>query len=757
MPASQNPTDAYWGGVSPNATKAAHITRIKTALANKEAAEAGQEGEVETGVRDFAAGVSGTVGKFASGAGKLLHFAPLADVGNRLSQNAEAVAPTAENEGRNQIGANIGSDIGEAAPQFAAGEVAGVGARPITAAFRSVVPALRPQLGPALAEGTSKIGQAFKAGASALPGNLAANTALQGTTDPEHPITPVSAGLSVLGAVGEAAGTSARIGKSPTVRSAPEVFPLSAPDLAAIQRLRETQKPENGALNAADNRPIGDVSAKTTRRPAGEPANPVQPAPIDKPVSTADARLAVGQASKIIEANMVTPNPNPAPASAEAFPDGYSTKSTATTRRPAAEPGVEPAPSAPTEPPFAPRTLTGPETETTADPNGYVARTMEVGRRRQATLDAGGVETPPDLAPALAREGRQAETVPADATAEPPIATTAPQQGPLRTRAQIDAGLGEDQAIPPTRIGESVSAGRDLNAPSRIPDGAPRIRVPRGSEPEGTVQTPEGAVSAGPPESAKAIATRAALKAFAPESPEAVAFSKALDRVFPEPSESAEPRAGSRTIPGETPPQTPEAAQQGEGKNVPASRLLNTEKLGLTSTAQDATVRADLDRLKSAGLDRERVGLDQQTAQAKANIGDRLKFMLTDLDPAKAEKLSGAEIGQLYEHLSNNAAQRTALSQEMSKPGTTAARVQEIGTLMDGLEKDADALAGNIVKGTAQKGRDLNYLRQIAQQSTDPGVWLAQAKRALGDRPLDDETQSLITKLANDAKSACGV
>lgn len=193
----------------------------------------------------------------------------------------------------------------------------------------------------------------------------------------------------------------------------------------------------------------------------------------------------------------------------------------------------------------------------------------------------------------------------------------------------------------------------------------------------------------------------------------------------------------------------------GEPKNVAAADILNTEKLGLTSSAQDETIARDLERLKAKGLDREGVSLDQQTETAKSNIVNHLKFMLTDYDPKAAEKLSGAEIGQLYTELSNNAAQRTALLKESANPDILPERAKEIDTLVSKLQEQADNLSGNIVKGTAAKGRDLNYLRQVAQQSTDPAVWLAQAKRVLGDRPLDDETQSLIVKLAQDATEAC--
>lgn len=850
-------------------------------------------------MRGFASAAANTVGQFATGAGRILS-APTASavdtggvlpfighgltaVGARLTKQAGGIAPTDENAGRNPLSAATGETVGEAAPQFLSGEVAGAAARPVTKLATDVIPALRPQVGPGFAEGTSKIAQAFKKGAAALPGNLMANTALQAVADPAHPVTPVSAGMSLLGAGGEAAGAAGRVGKSPTVRGAPEYFPLSDPDLAAIEKLK-TMPDEAARVQAISGEPAATTSA---RRPANVGIDATKLAqPMSADPSMVHARgalvptatkLQIARVQQILDANMVTPNPNPAPIADEAFPEGYSTKGTPSTRRPASV--AEPTPASASE--VAPEVVPAPSAE--------------------ATVPA-----------------QQSENVPTEST---PTAATgsivAPQHGPLRTRAQLDAESAAEPPFTPStepamqgpvrldvrasqRVGsaggttespETASFGRDLNAPGRIPADAPRIRVPRGTEPHGDIQTPEGAVSVGPRPSPKEIASRAAARVFPPDSPDGRAFLAHLDAAFPE-----EGRPTSRAISGTEPPirtqkgklaanlstigdrtladeyarlhtehadteawihdktevnwpgredgmdadegwnqdnsdvhalkrevaqaqresvprareltqlegeltkrgidpgealvrsatgdypadwdteapsgepseaspsdaadrsvshQPADEATVGEGKHTPADRLLNTEKLGLQTPAQDATVQADLERLKSAGLDRERVGLDAQTQTAKRNIADRLKFMLTDADPVKAEKLSGAEIGQLYEHLSNNAAQRTALLAEMAKPGTTAARTQEIGTLIDGLQKDADAMASNIVKGTSQKGRDLNYLRQIAQQSTDPGVWLAQAKRALGDRPLDDDTQSLIVKLANDAKTAC--
>ena len=850
----KNPADQIWQGatgVSPNAAKAAHITRIKGALANKEAAEAEQESPTETFIRSLAKGTAGMVGRLASGAGQILSapnpinpaassYGTMLNAGGAALQHAAAnVAPTDENVGRSPTLAATGETIGEAAPQFVAGHVAGLAARPMTNAITSAIPALAPQVGPAVAEGTTKIGQAFKAGVAALPGNFAANTAFQAVADPEHPVTPVSAGLSLLGAAGEAGGASARVGSNPRIRGAPTYYPLSDADLASVKSATEapdaairarilartplggestvtgeiTRRPmraaettetaneiaaqmkaDEAARAAAEpeRTPFSTPDQTTARRPAGEPSSPVVPAPLDQPIATADTRLAVDRAQKVIEANMVTPNPNPAPIADEAMPEGFSTKSTETARRAApAEPtltaedaSVAAKKAFQSEPEQTSQepTQSGPKYSPTVEEltsQGYTPSQVEYLLRKHADRVAGygdamswtekEVADNADKYPRFGDSGTTTiyRVVPkgkgintgdyvftdrAEAEkfrdengkkrGQPDISTMEANKADLIVP---DAGSPHESIYAPrVKEGESVSVGRDLNAPSRIPKSVPSepTATGKGVEPTGTVETPDGAVSAGTPPSPKEIATRAAAKVFAPDSPELAAFSQHMDAAFPE--------EGGEHVPA------PDVIPEGEGKNVPASKLLNTEKLGLKTPEQDATVQADLERLKSAGVDRERIGLDAQTAAAKQNINGHLKFMLTDLDEAKAGKLSGAEIGQLYENLSNNAAQRTALLKEASDPTITPERAAQIDELMTGLQKDADAMAGNIVKGTAQKGRDLNYLRQVAQQSSDPGVWLAQAKRALGDRPLDDETQSLIVKLANAAKAVCG-
>jgi hypothetical protein len=77
-------------------------------------------------------------------------------------------------------------------------------------------------------------------------------------------------------------------------------------------------------------------------------------------------------------------------------------------------------------------------------------------------------------------------------------------------------------------------------------------------------------------------------------------------------------------------------------------------------------------------------------------------------------------------------------------------------TMIDKLQKDADAMVKNISRAGSQHGRDLAYSRQVAARSLDPAVWLVQAKRALGDAPLTDDIRVSIERLVNEAREACG-
>lgn len=940
-PASVNPAEALWAAgtstkpVSPNAAKVAHLQRIRPALEAVEAAKDAEEGTAKTALRSFAKGVSGASGAIAGGLSNVASgfggggvTAPaLQRISARLSRAAGDVAPTEENAAKGPtiagypVVAPLAETVGEAAPQFLMGEMAGKLASPVTAAVIKRFPSLAPSVGPALPATATRLTEGAKATAAALPGTAAANTAFQVATDPEHPVTPISLGLSTLGALHAGSGASQRVAREAGLIAdatkppgVPMVTPPPLPEIKAeIERRlavgqaqsdaipggkstamiggevvpvrtvrRPTAVPEAAkqavadeltaqmqadealrARNQPDWQPYSTKSTETTRRPkAATPDGPPEPAPAITPEAPAPAPaeaagnvIRVAPVEKFLDQQMVTPKPTALPDLAPETP---------LAKPPAARETAPVAPPSDAEMAAAPEETPRPEHPLEQEYQAALAAQDHTAAHKivlkaagitpkDYSIDRGGAHSPagPDSgAPAYdleqvypkdvyGPEGRRfygtgddgidnqayslalslrdrpnasVKIFRAVAKGEPRTINPGDWVTTVRRYAQehADGNVGsgggdivsktvtakdiytsgdswaewgyhpQDEVFPrvtewtgpkgnrilrtlssrfPSTTSdapETVSVGRDLNEPARIPSDAPKVaRAPKGVEPEGTVTTPEGAVSAGMPESIKAAATRAALKAWAPDSPEVAALTKHLDTILPEspapttaPTTAPTGERGANAVPSGD-------AIAGEAKGVAPERLLNTEKLGLTSDAQRATVQADLERLRGAGVDRERVGLDQQTAAAKDNIQSHLKFMLTNYDPAAAEKLSGAEIGQLYESLSNNAAQRTALELEAARPETTPERATEIQKLVGGLQDAADAMTKNIVKGTSAAGRNLNYLKQIATQTTDPAVWLVQAKRALGDRPLTDETESMIRRLVAEAKEAC--
>jgi hypothetical protein len=125
------------------------------------------------------------------------------------------------------------------------------------------------------------------------------------------------------------------------------------------------------------------------------------------------------------------------------------------------------------------------------------------------------------------------------------------------------------------------------------------------------------------------------------------------------------------------------------------------------------------------------------------------------LPTEKAKKLSGEELLARRDLVREN----DQIIQGLSKRLEEAATPQEhadAATLLEKAVAHNDALLSDLVTGSSQKGRDLNLLRRMAQQSLDPDVWRVQAKRMLGDRPLTAEVDAMIQKLLQEATDACG-
>jgi hypothetical protein len=194
--------------------------------------------------------------------------------------------------------------------------------------------------------------------------------------------------------------------------------------------------------------------------------------------------------------------------------------------------------------------------------------------------------------------------------------------------------------------------------------------------------------------------------------------------------------------------------REGEKQEPPISDVLNVAKLNLGSKTAEQRMAAKLEEFRT-----QREANKQTFAEADVNRNEILNELRAGdpiaLPTEKAKKLSGEELLARRDLVREN----DQIIQGLSKRLEEAATPQEHADAAMLLEKAVahnDALLSDLVTGSSQKGRDLNLLRRMAQQSLDPDVWRVQAKRMLGDRPLTAEVDAMIRKLLQEATDACG-
>jgi hypothetical protein len=194
--------------------------------------------------------------------------------------------------------------------------------------------------------------------------------------------------------------------------------------------------------------------------------------------------------------------------------------------------------------------------------------------------------------------------------------------------------------------------------------------------------------------------------------------------------------------------------REGTKQEPPISDVLNVAKLNLGSKTAEQRMAAKLEEFRT-----QREANKQTFAEADVNRAEILNELRAGdpiaLPTEKAKKLSGEELLARRDLVREN----DQIIQGLSKRLEEAATPQEhadAATLLEKAVAHNDALLSDLVTGSSQKGRDLNLLRRMAQQSLDPDVWRVQAKRMLGDRPLTAEVDAMIRKLLQEATDACG-
>jgi diguanylate cyclase (GGDEF)-like protein len=161
------------------------------------------------------------------------------------------------------------------------------------------------------------------------------------------------------------------------------------------------------------------------------------------------------------------------------------------------------------------------------------------------------------------------------------------------------------------------------------------------------------------------------------------------------------------------------------------------------------------EELRASGqLEKGRVSFDEQRQLghefAKELLADPLR-----IDRAKLSKLKGHEIVALKEVVQENTAIIESASRALNSGELSPAEIQDATRALDGARKATDEALATIVRESAEAGRTLGGLRQMARQTLDPDAWIVHAKRLYGDRPLPDSVMLEVRKLAQTAANAC--
>lgn len=169
-----------------------------------------------------------------------------------------------------------------------------------------------------------------------------------------------------------------------------------------------------------------------------------------------------------------------------------------------------------------------------------------------------------------------------------------------------------------------------------------------------------------------------------------------------------------------------------------------------------ARIQQRAEELRASGdLEKGRVSFAEQR-----QLGDQFaKDLLADplqIDRAKLKGLKGHEIVALKEVVQENTAIMESASRALNSGELSLDEVKAATLALDGARKATDEALATIVRESAEAGRTLGGLRQMARQTLDPEVWTVHAKRLYGDRPLPDAVLLEIRKLATEAKAVCG-
>jgi hypothetical protein len=347
---------------------------------------------------------------------------------------------------------------------------------------------------------------------------------------------------------------------------------------------------------------------------------------------------------------------------------------------------------------------------------GIDARVEELNRQAALRALTGVRRRPGGVKPPAVIEEQQGTPAP------PPPEPSSPPARPLEP-APAEPAPGR-AALPDYPDGFTMG-----DAASRIPPDFRPPRMPRAEPVASPVEPPPVESPAAPP--AMQLEPGETIGDYRP-TPERLAR-----------AQEAEAR-GAPLLPEATPLGTP-VARRGP--------LLNPR--GFAEELQPGLAEAER-ALTDKGVTKTKLTFAEQRAEAqraRQALAADLGVSVLDVEPKT--RMSGPEILRLKEKAGALMDQITGYDKLLADPATPAARKAGIAKFREAATGERDRLLEGVIRASSQTGRDLGFLRQVAQRTLDPDVWMLHAKKALGDRPLTDELVADLHRYVREAAEAC--
>ena len=185
--------------------------------------------------------------------------------------------------------------------------------------------------------------------------------------------------------------------------------------------------------------------------------------------------------------------------------------------------------------------------------------------------------------------------------------------------------------------------------------------------------------------------------------------------------------------------------------------LINPRTWDQAPASQQALADA-LQELQAKGVSKEYIPIAQQMQQVQALAKQSFRDIgidPNDIDMAKVRNMSGPQVLDITSRADQAVKQVIQLNKALEDPTLPAEQRAALQRLADQTRQQRDNLLEAVVVGRGQRGRDLNLMKQIALRSTDPDVWVHEARRIAGENPLSDALIARIRKLALAATEAC--